>query len=179
MKSTALTPKCMSAVRSGLRRRTRHAHTRAQAASGAGSLGPAPSLSYTERPALPEQPVFAGPTRPRVLHVDADAAASSQLASLMAPDADVVHAPTLAAARHLMSTGVFSLVVLDPALPDGDPRSLFPMLSGTPLLVYSALQPEWRGMAPEFLSKPWTSARQLWSTMSTMLGVSAGASAGA
>ena len=141
--------------------------------------GPAPRLSYTEAPALPAQPAFAGPSRPRVLHVDADAAASAHLASLMAPDADVVHAPTLAAARHLMATGVFSLLVLDPALPDGDPRTLFPMLCGTPLLVYSALQPDWRGMAPEFLSKSWTSARQLWSTMSIMLGVRAGAGAGA
>ncbi len=93
-------------------------------------------------------------------------------------NAHVTHAATLAQARKLLESDVFSLVVLDPVLPDGDARTLLPLLTGTPLLVYSANQPEWRGAAPAFLPKPWTSARQLWSAISGLLGVPATLTAG-
>ncbi len=116
--------------------------------------------------------------RPRVLHVDTDLAAAGVLASLVVPEAHVTHAATLAQARKLLESDVFSLVVLDPVLPDGDARTLLPLLTGTPLLVYSANQPEWRGAAPAFLPKPWTSARQLWSAISGLLGVPATLTAG-
>ena len=116
--------------------------------------------------------------RPRVLHVDTDLAAAGVLATLVVPEAHVTHAATLAQARKLLESDVFSLVVLDPVLPDGDARTLLPLLGGTPLLVYSANQPEWRGNAPVFLPKPWTSARQLWSAISGLLGVPATLTAG-
>ncbi len=109
--------------------------------------------------------------RPRVLHVDTDSAIAGILSSLVVPEAHVVHAPTLAAARQLLQSQVFSLVILDPALPDGDARTLLPMLGGTPLLVYAAHQPEWRGASPAYLPKPWTSSRQLWTTISGLLGL--------
>lgn len=116
--------------------------------------------------------------RPQVLHVDVDTGAATALSSLLVPEAQVTHVTTLSEARRLLQSDVFSLVVLDPALPDGDARSLLPLLSGTPLLVYSATQPEWRGATPAFLPKPWTSARQLWTAIAGMLGIPTGISAG-
>lgn len=115
---------------------------------------------------------------PRVLHVDSDPAAASVLATLLVPEARVVHAATLADARRMLRTELFSLVVLDPGLSDGDGAALLPALSTTPLLVYSARQPEWRGQPGAYLPKPWTSPRQLWSTISTMLGIAPGLTAG-
>jgi len=116
--------------------------------------------------------------RPQVLHVDMDSGAAAVLSSLLVPEAQVIHVTTLSDARRLLLSDVFSLVVLDPALPDGDARSLLPLLSGTPLLVYSASQPEWRDASPVFLPKPWTSARQLWTAIAGMLGIPSGISAG-
>ncbi|UUZ50595.1 hypothetical protein LP420_12820 [Massilia sp. B-10] len=116
--------------------------------------------------------------RPQVLHVDMDTGAATVLSSLLVPEARVTHVTTLSDARRLLQTDVFSLVVLDPALPDGDARSLLPLLSGTPLLVYSANQPDWRGATPAYLPKPWTSARQLWTAIAAMLGIPSGISAG-
>jgi CheY-like chemotaxis protein len=116
--------------------------------------------------------------RPQVLHVDMDTSTATVLASLLVPEAQVTHVPTLVEARRMLETQVFSLVVLDPALPDGDARTLLPLLSGTPLLVYSTTQPEWRGATPAFLPKPWTSARQLWAAISSLLGIPSVVSAG-
>lgn len=116
--------------------------------------------------------------RPRVLHVDADAVAAKILVTLLAPEAQVTAAATLAEARALLATDVFSLVVLDPALPDGDGRALLPLLGGTPLLVHCATQPEFRGFVPAYLPKPWTSARQLWVAVAGLLGIPASLSAG-
>jgi hypothetical protein len=74
---------------------------------------------------------------------------------------------------------IFSLVILDPALPDGDAKLLLPLLADTPLLVYSDQQPAWRDvMAAPYLSKSWTTARQLWTRMSTMLWNTSAMSAG-
>lgn len=118
------------------------------------------------------------PAGPRVLHIDADVTAVKVLAALLVPEAVVTHAGTLAAARELLASDVFSLVVLDPALPDGDGRSLLPLLASTPLLVYSAIQPEWRDASPAYLPKPWTSARQLWVAIAGMLGIPSTLAAG-
>jgi hypothetical protein len=138
--------------------------------------------------ALPSYTEFAEPAaacrergrsdRPQVLHVDMDTGAATVLSSLLMPEAEVTHVSTLGDARRMLESQIFSLVVMDPALPDGDARSLLPLLSGTPLLVYSANQPEWRGTTPAFLPKPWTSARQLWSAISSMLGIPSVAGAG-
>lgn len=118
------------------------------------------------------------PGRPRVLHVDGDDSAAKVLVTLLAPEALVISAATLADARSLLASEVFSLIVLDPALPDGDGRTLVPLLRGTPLLVYSAVQPEFRGMVPAYLPKPWTSARQLWVSVAGLLGIPSNLSAG-
>ena len=118
------------------------------------------------------------PAGPRVLHIDADASAVKVLAALVVPEAAVTHAGTLAAARALLASEVFSLVVLDPTLPDGDGRSLLPLLASTPLLVYSAIQPEWRDANPAYLAKPWTSARQLWVAIAGLLGIPSTLTAG-
>jgi len=116
--------------------------------------------------------------RPHVLHVDMDTGNATVLASLLVPEAQVTHVNTLAGARHALQGGVFSLVVLDPALPDGDARSLLPLLSGTPLLVWASSQPDWRGATPTFLAKPWTTARELWTAVATLLGIPSGITAG-
>lgn len=109
---------------------------------------------------------------PRVLHIDADAAAVKAIAALVAPEAVATHAATLAQARTLLATHLYSLVVLDPMLPDGDARTLLPLLGTTPLLVYSVNEPAWRSAAsPAYLPKPWTSARQLWVAIAGMLGI--------
>ena len=115
---------------------------------------------------------------PRVLLIDSDAGTALALASLLMPEASVTHVATLAEARQLLQNNLFSLVVLDPGLSDGDGSSLLPVLAHTPLLVYSARQPEWREPARPYLPKPWTSPRQLWSTISTMLGIAPGLTAG-
>ncbi len=112
---------------------------------------------------------------PRVLHVDGDSDAALVLATLLAPETHVVHVPTLAAAVQAIEQQQFALVVLDPDLPDGDGAALIEALkrahADTPVLLYSARQPEHRNLASAFLPKPWTSPRQLWRTISELLGI--------
>lgn len=181
MKAATVSTRCMLSTRGSPRRRARYAHLRLRAESERASHAGAPRLSYVEQPALPgRDQVHAGvSSRLRVLHVDADGAAAAALAGLIGFEAELVHAATIGHARRLLASNVFSLLVLDPTLPDGDPRTLLPLLSGTPLLVYGAYQPDWRGAVAEFLPKQSATARQLWSTISIMLGLSAGVSAGA
>ncbi|MDQ1834026.1 hypothetical protein [Massilia scottii] len=115
---------------------------------------------------------------PRVLHIDSDEKTALVLATLLQPEAMVTHVATIAEARRLLGTQLYSLVVLDPGLSDGDGRALLPELLTTPLLVYSARLPDARDPVRAFLPKPWTSPRQLWSTISTMLGIAPGMTAG-
>ncbi|MFB9243350.1 hypothetical protein IV454_13340 [Massilia antarctica] len=115
---------------------------------------------------------------PRVLHIDSDEKTALVLATLLQPEACVTHVTTIAAARRLLGTELYSLVVLDPGLSDGDGRALMPELLTTPVLVYSARLPDARDPVRAFLPKPWTSPRQLWSTISAMLGIAPGAAAG-
>jgi CheY-like chemotaxis protein len=114
----------------------------------------------------------------RVLLVDADMATATVLATLLVPEAQVVHVATLAEAHGRLKSEIFSAVVLDPCLPDGDAADLLPALCATPLLVYSVRQPDWRGVQAAYLPKPWTSPRQLWVTISGMLGIAGNLSAG-
>jgi two-component system phosphate regulon response regulator OmpR len=118
---------------------------------------------------------------PQVLHIDKDRAASLSLGGLLMPEARVTNVATLSDARAILQKELFSLVVLDPDLPDGDAESLLALLAGSPLLVYSAQQPAWRApvsSASFYLPKPWTSSRRLWTTISTMLGLAQPTSAG-
>lgn len=186
MKPTAMSSKCWSGARglshAGIARGASHAHTPQRYLT---SPARAPRLVIGgQHPGYVEAPVRGAARQQhdpkavrRVLHVDHDSAGAGVLAGLLAPEAQVMHAATLADAVCLLESNVFSLVVLDPALPDGDAHALLSMLSGTPLLVYSAHQPEW--CAPlAFLPKPWTSSRQLWVAISSMLGIAASAAAG-
>lgn len=108
---------------------------------------------------------------PHVLHIDQDQAAALALAILLTPEARVTHVTTLAAARDLLRRQIFSAVVIDHQLPDGDAAELLPALAATPVLVYSASEPVWRGQAGAYLPKPWTQPRRLWTTISRMLGI--------
>jgi CheY-like chemotaxis protein len=110
-------------------------------------------------------------TAPHVLHIDKDSESAQALATLLMPEARVTHVPTLAAARALLQQQIFSAVVIDPILPDGDAAELLPALNGVPLLVYSAHQPDWRSRTGVYLPKPWTSPRQLWTTIAGLLGI--------
>lgn len=109
---------------------------------------------------------------PHVLHIDKDQAAALALAILLTPEARVTHVTTLAAAREQLQRRIFSAVVIDHQLPDGDAADLLPALAATPLLVYSAGEPVWRGQAGAYLPKPWTQPRRLWTTIARMLGIS-------
>jgi DNA-binding response OmpR family regulator len=116
---------------------------------------------------------------PRVLHVDGDDDAALVLAALLMPEMQVHHAPTLAAAVEAMERASYALVVIDPDLPDGDGGVLLEQLkqgrhgAHTQILLYSARHPGLRSQAHPFLPKPWTSPRQLWRTVSHLLGVGA------
>jgi CheY-like chemotaxis protein len=112
---------------------------------------------------------------PRVLHVDGDGDAALVLATLLVPETEVLHAATLAEAVRAVEQASFALVVLDPDLPDGDGGELLQRLrqraENTQVLLYSARHPGLRTQAHAFLPKPWTSPRQLWRTVSHMLGI--------
>lgn len=137
-----------------------------------------PTLMDAPRPATAQQAAPASDGVPRVLHIDRDVESGHALAALLMPEAHVVHVATLAEARRLLETNIFSMVVLDTALPDGDGSSLLNALTHTPLLVYSARQPDPRHTHVTFLPKPWTTPRQLWSSISGLLGMSSSLTAG-
>ena len=112
---------------------------------------------------------------PRVLHVDGDGDAALVLATLLVPETQVHHAASLAEAVRAINEQEFALVVLDPDLPDGDGVDLLDNLAlrtvAPPVLLYSARHPGLSTPAHAFLPKPWTSPRQLWRTVSHMLGL--------
>ncbi len=112
---------------------------------------------------------------PRVLHVDPDEDSAVVLATLLAPEIHVVHAASYGEAQRQLQRGEFALLVIDPDLPDGDGHTLIRNLRQndqyTPVLLYSASQPMLHHQAHAFLPKPWTSPRQLWRTVSHMLGL--------
>ena len=114
---------------------------------------------------------------PYVLLIDADGETAVALSSLLMPEARLIHAGSCAEARRLLETQLFSLVIVDPGLPDGDASRIVSAICNTPLLVYSAREPA-RLDQLTYLPKPWTTPRQLWSTISTMLGIGSGLTAG-
>ena len=115
---------------------------------------------------------------PRVLLIDQDTESAEALSALLMPEAHVIHAATLAEAQHLLRRDIFALVVLDPALPDGNAVTLLPLIVATPVLIYAQREPSWQQPPAAFLPKPWTSQRRLWSTISRLLGVPTNMSAG-
>ena len=190
MKATAHYKLCVSAAPAQVvakERRTLFSHTPRRWPIGPAFIGmdaaaEAPRLTaplmdaalvLTPRPQAGSAGETAGAARsaPRVLHIDSDEKTAQVLSTLLMPEANVIHVTTIAAARRVLATQLFSLVVLDPGLSDGDGRALLPELLTTPLLVYSARLPDARDPVRAFLPKPWTSPRQLWSTISSMLGI--------
>lgn len=115
---------------------------------------------------------------PRVLLIDRDCENAEALSALLMPEAHVIHAATLAEAQHLLRRDIFALIVIDPALPDGNGATLIPLIVATPVLVHAQREPAWRDSVAAFLPKPWTSQRRLWSTISRLLGVPTDMSAG-
>ncbi|MRW91754.1 response regulator [Duganella sp. FT80W] len=112
---------------------------------------------------------------PRVLHIDSDHDSALVLAALLVPETQVTHVPSIAAAQELLQSEKFALIVMDPDLPDGDGVDLLPDLNmhqqGARVLMYSARHPEQHHAGNAFLPKPWTSPRQLWRTVSDLLGI--------
>lgn len=191
MKPATMSSKCFSGARglshAGIGRGAASAHKRQRARiAPPAPLGRSPRLSisghhlgYVEAPPPAHAQDTGGrPGLRRVLHVDADRAGAQDMARLLSPEAQVIHAASVGEARRLLASQLFSLVVIDPALPDGDARTLLPLLSGTPVLVYSTIQVELGDARPAFLAKPWTSTRQLWVAIAGLLGLPASLAAG-
>lgn len=81
--------------------------------------------------------------RPRVLHVEDDRDLSNVVSTAVAPFADLVLAPTVAAAKRALAVEDFDLAILDIGLEDGSGLELLgAMTSGpghrTPVVVFSA-----------------------------------------
>ena len=108
---------------------------------------------------------------PRVLLIDHDGMAALALAVLLTPEAQLSHVTTVAAARLKLHQAAYGLVIIDPQHLEGDIAGLLTQLVTTPLLVYSAQEPSWREYADDFLPKPWTSPRKLWSCVARALGL--------
>ncbi len=120
----------------------------------------------------------AGVAVPHILHIDRDSGSAQHLAALLSPEARVTHVQTLAGARQLLGQHIFSAVVIDPDLPDGDAADLLPSLCAVPMLVYAARQPAWRERSGIYLAKPWATPRQLWTAIAKLLGIATPTCAG-
>jgi PAS domain S-box-containing protein len=109
---------------------------------------------WLQKPIDPErllsaiQAVLARPSagRSRILHVEDDASLTELVKELLADDADVVAANSLADARERLAADSYDLVILDIALGDGSGLDLLPLLrqSGRrrpPVILYSATEP--------------------------------------
>ncbi|MFP5392369.1 MAG: response regulator [Gammaproteobacteria bacterium] len=178
----AATQKCTSArpTHTGMPRRHAAAHLpKRQACAQAAATPPsdeAPRLTLDDGPApAPRHDV--AQSIPRVLLIDRDSETAAALTSLLMPEAQVLHAASCMEAKRLLDSELFSLVIIDPSLPDGNASGLLSAISVTPLLVYSAREPIHPGNYA-YLPKPWTTPRQLWSTISTLLGIAQGLTAG-
>ncbi len=132
-----------------------------------------PHTPRCRHPRQPHHAAAAPDVAPRVLLIDNDTASALALAALLTPEARVTHVPTLGAARSALRRQAFSVVVIDPALLEGDCAELLPVLGAIPLVVYSSTQPHWGNWGGVYLPKSLTSPRKLWSTMSRLLGISA------
>ena len=109
-------------------------------------------------------------TIPRVLLVDRDVETAAALTTLLVPEAQVIHAGSIAEARRLLETQLFSMIIIDPSLPDGNGAIVINAVEHTPILVYSATEPVKFDKLP-YLSKPYTTPRELWSMISRLLGI--------
>ncbi len=115
---------------------------------------------------------------PHVLLVDRDPLAGAAFAALFAADVHVSHVTSVNAALYILRREQFALVVLDPDLPDGDGVILLPAIKDVPLLLHATAHPPWRDRVGAVLCKPWTSHRELWLTVTRLLDIAPGATAG-
>ncbi len=79
---------------------------------------------------------------------------------------------SLEQARVLLASESFALVVLDPAMLQGDPAVLLRLMGKARLLIYSRELPDWPVGRNAYLANPATTARQLWSAVAGLLGIS-------
>ena len=103
---------------------------------------PEQPLSDTARlriltPAAPDSPAV-----PRILHVEDDSDLSTVIQAALGMRAEVVSATSLRAAEELLSKEQFSLLILDPGLPDGNGLDLLDRLAhGSPGLESATAGP--------------------------------------
>jgi PAS domain S-box-containing protein len=111
-----------------------------------------PVVQPTDTVRVRRAPDYIGPMRtgisgpvPRLLHVENDHDLSLVLQAALDGRAEVVIAATLEAGRHLLREQLFSAVVLDPGLPDGDGLALLDQIEGImplppPVLILSVTE---------------------------------------
>jgi signal transduction histidine kinase/DNA-binding response OmpR family regulator len=79
---------------------------------------------------------------PRILHVEDDTDVANVVAGILGGLATIDRADGLRAAKHLIQTRPYDLVILDLAFPDGSGNELLPLLpEGTQIVVFSASEP--------------------------------------
>ena len=111
----------------------------------------------------------------RILHVEDDPDLQRVVAAIVAGDAEVEAASTLAEARHRLAEASFDLVILDLALPDGSGMDLLPLVGSltppTPVLIFSAheVDGEVADRVVSVLVKSQTSNRRLLETIRSVL----------
>ncbi|HSY85373.1 MAG TPA: PAS-domain containing protein [Verrucomicrobiae bacterium] len=80
--------------------------------------------------------------KPRILHVEDDADVARVVAGIAAGVASIDQADTLEAAKRMLETADYDLVILDLDLPDGSGSELLPLLSSrTPAVIFAAADP--------------------------------------
>lgn len=108
---------------------------------------------------------------PRVLLLDRDGMTALALAVLLTPEAQVSHVSSVAEALGKLRDMAFSAAVIDPQHIDGDMGDLLELLIDCPVIAYSAVEPSWREYADDYLPKPHTTPRKLWSSLARALGM--------
>jgi DNA-binding response OmpR family regulator len=79
---------------------------------------------------------------PRILHVEDDTDVANVVAGIIGGLASIDRADGLRAAKHLLQTRSYDLVILDLAFPDGSGSELLPLLPrGTRVVIFSASEP--------------------------------------
>ncbi|WP_284197892.1 PAS domain S-box protein [Chitinimonas prasina] len=77
--------------------------------------------------------VLVGLRSAQVLLIDHDVGLQTQLGAVLPQGVALDSANTLTAARHMLCRRDYDLVLMDPALPDGDGLALLPLLYGLPM----------------------------------------------
>jgi hypothetical protein len=122
--------------------------------------------------AEPEMPARSAPplrpaSRPHILHIDHDDGSAALVAALLRPDAHVTRVSTLTDARRALTNDVYSLIIVNPALPDGSVAQLLNAVASTPFLLHAQEVPaDARGM--HVVARD-ASPRALWLAVAALL----------